>query len=255
MIPTGAICISEVLGQCLLQVLDISDNNIGDDGITAIAGALGNSRINELLAGRCSITQAGARSLAKGLEIKGRYSQLILLDISDNDIGDDGIIAITAALSNIQIIELYVNGCGITLPGARSLAAGLLDGSSTTLRIKEKYLVKYSLQVLDISNNDIGDEGITAIAKVLTNSQVRKLYVKKCGFTLTGARSLATSLLFNNSISKLVINGNPITVEGMKLIQQAAMKSGICKVVMVENYDSDDENDQDITGETLHCMI
>ena len=49
MIITGAICISEVfMGKCSLQVLDMSYNNIGDDGITAIVGTLSNSQISKL---------------------------------------------------------------------------------------------------------------------------------------------------------------------------------------------------------------
>ncbi|XP_065920759.1 protein NLRC3-like isoform X2 [Dysidea avara] len=44
----GAICISEVLGKCSLQVLHMPYNNIGDDGITAIAGALNSTQISEL---------------------------------------------------------------------------------------------------------------------------------------------------------------------------------------------------------------
>ena len=57
---TGAICISEVLGKCSLQVLATAGNEIGDDGITAIAGALSNSQINELNVETCGITLTGA---------------------------------------------------------------------------------------------------------------------------------------------------------------------------------------------------
>ena len=63
-IATGAICISEVLGKCSLQVLATAGNEIGDDGITAIAEALSNSQINELNVETCSITFTGAKSLA-----------------------------------------------------------------------------------------------------------------------------------------------------------------------------------------------
>ena len=63
MITAGAVCISEVLmGQkCSLQALDMSDNSIGDDGITAIAGTLSNSQISELdvIFSRCGITLTG----------------------------------------------------------------------------------------------------------------------------------------------------------------------------------------------------
>jgi len=92
----------------------------------------------------------GVRSLAAGLLIN---NSVRILDVSHNDIGDDGITAIASILSNSQISELYVRGCGITFTGARSLATGLL--------------VNYSVRILVVSNNNIGDDGITAIAGTL----------------------------------------------------------------------------------------
>ena len=47
MITTGAISISKMMMvNHTLQELYMWNNNIGDDGISAIAGALGNCRIN-----------------------------------------------------------------------------------------------------------------------------------------------------------------------------------------------------------------
>jgi len=73
-------------------------------------------------------------------------------------------------------------------------------------------LSKCSLQVLDMSCNKIGDDGI------IGNSQISKLDVSLCDITLTGARSLAVGLLVNNSVRILDVSGNPITAEGPHLI-------------------------------------
>ena len=101
---------------------------------------------------------------------------------------------------------------------------------------------KCSLQVLDMSgNNDIGDDGITAIARTLNNSQIAKLYVSRCGITFTGAKSLAAELLVSESIKILDILGNPITVEGARLILQSAVNNEICEQVIIEDYQDDDE--------------
>ena len=94
-------------------------------------------------------------------------------------------------------------------------------------------LGKCSLQVLNISYNNIGDDGITAIAGTLSNSQISELDVRECGITLTGARSLAAGLLVNNSVRILYVSGNPITVEGACLILQSAVDNGVCQEVAI----------------------
>jgi len=280
MITTGAICISEVfMGKCSLQVLYISSNNIGDDGITAIAGTLSNSQISKLHVRECGITLTGVRSLAAGLLVN---NSVMILDVSHNDIGDDGITDIAGTLSNSQISELDVSECGITLTGVRSLAAGLLVNNSVRIlnvsrnnigddgitaiagtlsnsqiskldvrkcgitltgarSLAAGLLVNNSVRILDVSSNNIGDDGITAIAGTLSNSQISMLLVGYCGITLTGARSLAAGLLVNNSIRILDVWGNPFTVEGACLILQSAVDNGVSQQVRTNEGNYDDE--------------
>ena len=66
MITTGAISVSQALmvNQTLLE-LDIMGNQIGDDGITAIAGVLSNSSIILLDVMACGISVVGARLIMK----------------------------------------------------------------------------------------------------------------------------------------------------------------------------------------------
>ena len=68
MITTGAISISKMMMvNHSLQYLYVSYNNIGDDGISAIGGALGNCKIKILEVNDCGITLTGATSLAAAL--------------------------------------------------------------------------------------------------------------------------------------------------------------------------------------------
>ena len=108
--------------------------------------------------------------------------------------------------------------------------------------ISEVFMGKCSLQVLDMSYNNIGDDGITAIAETLSNSQISELYIRECGITLTGARSLAAGLLVNNSVRMLFLSINPITVEGARLILQSAVDNGVCQSVYIDqDYKDDNE--------------
>ena len=108
-----------------------------------------------------------------------------------------------------------------------------------------------SLQVLVLSRNEIGDEGISVIAGTLCNSRIVKLYVNKCGITCTGARSLSEGLLENKTIRELVVYDNPITVEGACLILQSAVENGTCQTVKVnkECEDNDEVKKKMITLE------
>ena len=107
-----------------------------------------------------------------------------------------------------------------------------------------KFLQKSSLKVLDISENNIGDNGINAIAEVLacTQLQIRKLCVRNCGITLTGVRSLGAGLLVNKSVRTLWLEKNDITVEGAHMILQSVIENGVCQEVTInDEYNTDDK--------------
>ena len=52
-----------LMNNCTMEILGIRNNDIGDDGIIAIATAVTESRISELSVYGCSITVTGARSM------------------------------------------------------------------------------------------------------------------------------------------------------------------------------------------------
>jgi len=192
-----------VLGKCSLQVLDISGNSIGDYGITAIARVLNDSCISDLHIMLCDITHHGIRVLT----VVGALDSLRILDVSHNNIGDLGIVAISAVLMNSQICELYVKKCDMTASGAAALSAGLT--------------LNKSIRKLSMSSNEVGDDGIERITMSLAHNQITELYVRECGITYAGVRMLANVLQFKNSIRKLDLQGNPIDVRGAQLLQLA----------------------------------
>ena len=102
---------------------------------------------------------------------------------------------------------------------------------------------KIQLQELWMSGNAIGDDGINAIVTVLTNSTIGELWFSSCNITLTGARSLATFLSVNQSIRKLLLDNNPMTTEGARLILQSAVKNGTCQadIRIDKKYSGDSE--------------
>ena len=83
--------------------------------------------------------------------------------MNNNTIGDDGITAIATALTNSRISILWVNGCGITLTGARSIATLLL--------------ANHSIRELVLCNNPITTEGAHLILQSAVNNKACQVVI------------------------------------------------------------------------------
>ena len=109
------------------------------------------------------------------------------------------------------------------------------------ISISKMMMVNHSLQELYMWSNNIGDDGISAIAGALANCKINKLYVHECGITLTGATSLAAALSSNHTIRVLWLKYNPITVEGALLIVKSAVDNTVCQHVRIDYEYKNDE--------------
>ena len=109
------------------------------------------------------------------------------------------------------------------------------------ISISKMMMVNHSLQQLHMSSNNISDDGISAIAGALDTCKINILDVQQCGITLTGAKSLAEALSSNHTIRKLVLLGNPITVEGALLIVKSAVDNTVCQRVWIDDEYENDE--------------
>ena len=109
------------------------------------------------------------------------------------------------------------------------------------ISISEMMMVNHSLRELYMWDNNIGDNGISAIAGTLGNCKINILDVQACGITLTGARSLAKALSSNHTIRELWLGGNPITVEGALLIVKSAVDNTVCQDVGIDGEYENDE--------------
>ena len=102
--------------------------------------------------------------------------------------------------------------------------------------------INHTLQLLDIGNNPIGDEGIAAMATNLNYSMISKLGVWECNITVTGAKALAECLVNNHNIKLLSVSSNAITVNEVITILEAAVANKVCEEVMIDyEYQSDDK--------------
>ena len=109
------------------------------------------------------------------------------------------------------------------------------------INISNMMMMNYSLQVLIMDQNNIGDDGISAIARGLGNCKINELYVSRCGITVTGVRILAASLSFHPTIRKLWLLGNLITEEGAQQILEAAVNNTVTTHVYIDDKYKNDK--------------
>jgi hypothetical protein len=143
--------------QCpLFDVLDLSACGIGDAGAEAIALALESAdycMIQHLDLSNNELTERGVEAICRGLAAAGKrrdgFNPLLLsLDLSNNKIGDAGAKAIGECLVGSDIVPtIILRSCNIQADGASALGAALrtfaLSASSSELS-------------LDLSGNPFG---------------------------------------------------------------------------------------------------
>ncbi|CAK0835979.1 unnamed protein product, partial [Prorocentrum cordatum] len=105
-----------------LQMLNLSENNVGDEGAAALAAALrapgALPSLQELHLGRNRVGDEGAAALAAALRAPGALPSLQTLNLRFNRVGDEGAAALAAALRapgalpSLQTLNLMSNRVG-----------------------------------------------------------------------------------------------------------------------------------------------
>ena len=175
------------LGECIklnnsLQSLEISNNDIKDNGLKEILINLPSTLVR-LIAVNCQLTDKGALIISKILRIN---KTLKYLQISKNFIEDDGISAISDSLHvNTILTQLVARSCEFHGKGAESIAKMLQ--------------VNKTLKSLDISNNNIGKDGIIIIThSIQANTILTEFAAVSCEFNFKGLESVDEMLMVNN---------------------------------------------------------
>lgn len=234
------------------EELDLNRNLLGPEGMRDLAKLRFPRLVAlELFANR--ISDKGARCLGaasftcqlKRLGLGGEYRFGM-----DNDIGDEGFIALLPKLSSIVDLELGYNraGCGtasalgacLTLKklgvsrnrmedaGARAIAAtnlrlDVLDLSDNAITAdgmaalaRSNFL--QSLQVLVMSRNRFGDDGAKYLA--LSNMRPRELDLNECAIGDPGVVALASSPILSR-VETLGLGENRIGDEGLAALAKS----------------------------------
>lgn len=167
-----------------LRSIDLSRNQLGPGGAEKLAQALlTNPTLESLKLNDCNLGDAGIRHLARALQ---RNTAVKTLRLENNGITSSGGSAEIAAMlaENTVLISLNVSGNKLGDTGVESLAQGLA-GNSTLAHLHLKnvgcgnmgaqalavVLPHTGLSILDLSGNQIGDEGGVELGNALPEAE------------------------------------------------------------------------------------
>jgi uncharacterized protein (TIGR02996 family) len=143
-----------------LRLLDLSDNELGDELAVQVAQAPHVSRLQALHLRGCKLTSAGVTSLANSPHL----ANLKVLELSNNALGDDGATALGSTPFLKSLEELHLGSCAVGDAGAKALA-----GAAHLRGLKE----------LALFLNDIGSAGARALVKSPHLQGLRTLYLNQ----------------------------------------------------------------------------
>jgi Ran GTPase-activating protein (RanGAP) involved in mRNA processing and transport len=204
-----------------LEVLNLSQNNLGESDMTYIADALEtNTSIKSIVLSGNDADDAGFEAIAKALKVN---NTLTTVNLSDNPIGYDGAKAIAKALkvnNTLTTIDLSANMIGDK--GAGVIAEGIK--------------VNKTLTYIDLSYNRIGDDGAKAIAEAIkVNKTLTSINLFANEIGNDGAKAIAEAIKINKTLTSIYIGHNSnIGVDGARAIAEAIEEAG--SILTQKNY-------------------
>uniref|UniRef100_A0AAQ4PLX8 Si:ch73-233m11.2 n=1 Tax=Gasterosteus aculeatus aculeatus TaxID=481459 RepID=A0AAQ4PLX8_GASAC len=144
--------------RCLLTELDLSLNNLGQEGALLLCHALRRPGcpIEKLSLSRCELTPPVFRELSSAL--RGGTSRLKSLVVGLNAVGDEGVKPLWEAVAHPNCVheDLDVEMTGLTDECARDLCAALRAGGA--------------LRSLELRNNSLTDASVPALVRAAQDS-------------------------------------------------------------------------------------
>ena len=202
-----------------LQRLDLSNNNLSDDGAVTISDGLkNNNTLLELNISHNNITNKGIKNITESIQVN---TTLKKLDLSHNVISDDGTVTISDGLKNNNtLLELNISHNNIT--------------NKAIKYITESIQVNTTLKKLNLSHNILSDDGATLISSYLkSNNSLLELNISHNGITDEGTKEIAEAIKINSTLQNIDISRNHISVEGLLYFMKAVKNNCTLQVVNI----------------------
>ncbi|MCI0701368.1 MAG: TIGR02996 domain-containing protein [Planctomycetia bacterium] len=181
-----------------LEELDLSGNEVGETGARSLAASsLVKLQKLELRGNR--LGPAGAESLA-GSE---RLCALRQLGLSGNDVGIPRLHSLAHANNLLRVPILDLSRNGLTPASLQVIFLRPRSGDTSTVR----------LEALDLSGNELGDDGARVLAGCPCLEHVSALRLVHCEIGNEGVRALANSSHLGE-VTLLDLQNNPFADQG-----------------------------------------
>ena len=179
-----------------LKQLRLVNNNIGPEGAIALGALLPQSQLEILSLERNNIDFYGASKLIEHIP---QSTTLRTINLSHNRIESSALTYLEQGLGTLR--ELHVADCEIDFQGVEVLARALQTNTS--------------LVELNLRENKIGSGGAIAMGNCLKqNTTVQYLYISTNEIDVDGARSLADGLKENSTLRELRLSSNIFSADG-----------------------------------------
>ncbi|XP_058012659.1 ribonuclease inhibitor isoform X1 [Ahaetulla prasina] len=195
-----------------LQMLNLSNNKLGDEAVKNLCQALvkGSSNLQSLQLESCEITRASCEDLSIFLSNTPSLTELC---IGDNSIGDAGLAILCQGIQNpkCKVEKLWLWECNITAAGCKELA--------TIIGTKE------TLKEMSLLGNPVENEGVEFLCQGLKDpkTKLQSLWLRDCGLASACCKSIGSALSVNSVLKELQLGGNSIGDEGVIEICEGVM--------------------------------
>ncbi|XP_076869695.1 NACHT, LRR and PYD domains-containing protein 3-like [Brachyhypopomus gauderio] len=213
-----------------LRELNLYDNELGDSEVKQLSALLEDPHCTlEILdLSECSIREEGCVALCSALR-SNPSSHLRELNLYDNRPGDSGVKRLSALLKDphCTLEKLHLSRCSITEEGCAALCSALRSNPSSHLR------------ELNLNHNKPGDSGVKQLSALLEDPHctLEKLDLSRCNIREEGCAALCSALRSNPSshLRELNLKYNDLGDSGVKQLS-ALLEDPHCTLEKLELF-------------------
>ncbi|XP_054465297.1 NACHT, LRR and PYD domains-containing protein 12 [Anoplopoma fimbria] len=216
-LSTGAVPhLASALSGGLTEELDLCHSHLGDEEFKILCAGLRNCKLHTLKLRACKLTGAICGDLASALT--SGSSQLCVLEMSFNEIGDQGFMKLCKAFQSplCKLQDLELQRCEVTAASMEDFSAALRSGQS-------------ELRKVDLTQNLIGETGVEALCKSLQHPlcKLQSLNLNDCELTGACCPHFSEALMSEHcSLTDLDLSVNDLFQEGALLLCKALRRPG-----------------------------
>ena len=223
----GAYWISQaLLHNPTIVELDLSSNEIREQGAICLANALPRSNVSTLIMNGNGTRAKGAAAFARALQLTYKIN---VLGLCGNDIGDEGtellceVAKTHPGLKALLLEDNFIRDRGMFAVAEAHRAnrrLGMMEVSWNCISPRAMHFLSRGLNnviYLYLDHCEIGDAHMNILANsIARNKKIKTIFLEGNKVGMLGAKHLAKALTVNDCLEGIFLDGNRISNEGAK---------------------------------------